>query len=304
MSKDTTSIKIQLLHNHAAGDGNARKGELIDLLKAARFSSRSFKKNAGIARQINPDTDIIAVAAGDGTVRELALDMLNAKLSLRRPIALLPHGTANNIAQALGITGSDAEIIKSWHQLKRRAFDVGQYRIGKKRGCFLESFGFGIIAKLIRIFNDGKKTLASDAGDEMKLALQCLLEITENYKGRLCHMTIGDKTIKEKVLLMEVMNIPSIGPGLHLSPLSNCGDGYLEMVYLRESDKDAFCRQLKKLIQGESIARLPVQTIPMSNAAISLPAMDWHVDDRLLQAKDRGKVHIKALGHMLEFLGP
>lgn len=292
---------IQLLHNDSAGNGCSKDRELVDLLEKEGFDGRLFGHSSRIAHQIRPFTDILAIAAGDGTVRKLVLDMLNGHLKHRRPIAILPHGTANNISRALGIVGTDKQIVQTWHKQHLHPFDIGQYRIGKKHGFFLESFGFGVISKLIRIFNDRKKAPARDAEEEINLARMCLLDIIKGYRAKMCHIKIGERAIKEKLLLLEVMNIPSIGPRLTLSANSDPGDRTFELVYVTESQRDILIDYVEQLIAGNS-PKPQLDAIPLNNGLFKLPAKDWHADDHLLLRKSKGTVHIMLLGNMFEFV--
>lgn len=293
---------IQLLHNDSAGNGSSKDMELVELLRQEGFDCRLFGRSSRIAHQISPFTDILAIAAGDGTVRKLVLDMLNGHLKHRRPIAILPHGTANNISRAMGILGTDKQIVRAWHKQHLHPFDIGQYRIGKKQGFFLESFGFGVIPKLIRIFNDRKKAPAGNAEEEIHLAQKCLLDIAKHYKAKMCHIQIGERTIKEKLILLEVMNIPSIGPRVTLSAHSDPGDRVFELVYVTEAQRELFIDYLTQLIAGNA-PKIQLPAIPLNNGLLTLPAKDWHADDHLLLRKNRGTVHLMLLGNMFEFIG-
>lgn len=41
------------------------------------------------------------------------------------PVAILPLGTANNIARSLGIAGTPHELAESWHIEHARKLDIG-----------------------------------------------------------------------------------------------------------------------------------------------------------------------------------
>ena len=55
--------------------------------------------------------DIVAVAGGDGTVGKVARELIEKRI----PIAVLPLGTANNIAKSLGIADIPLQdLVASW----------------------------------------------------------------------------------------------------------------------------------------------------------------------------------------------
>ena len=73
------------------------------------------------------NADFLAVAGGDGTVRRVAKALVKRRLLDKQyPIALLPHGTANNIAAGLRIDGEAAELVHGWHHAALKPFDLGK----------------------------------------------------------------------------------------------------------------------------------------------------------------------------------
>src|SRR6476659_4191599 len=141
---------INLFHNPTAGNENHDKEELISLMEKNGFECQysSTKENW---KDIDEKADFIVAAGGDGTIRKITKELLDRKLSEKTwPIALLPLGTANNIAQTLNIGGSAEEIIQSWHHTHVKAFDVGRIRGLPKVDFFLESLGYGMFPYLIK----------------------------------------------------------------------------------------------------------------------------------------------------------
>ena len=77
-------------------------------------------------------------AGGDGTVARAGRALAGRDMSL----AILPLGTANNIASSLGISGTPAEAIAAWRHQRVVRIDVGVIQHdGESR--FLESVGAG-----------------------------------------------------------------------------------------------------------------------------------------------------------------
>ena len=119
----------KLLHNPEAGEGDYSKKELISLIQSAGFGcSYSSTKKKGWEKIEAKETDFIILAGGDGTVRRIAAHLLDKRLLDKKlPIALLPLGTANNIAKTLGILGSTPEeVIRQWTETNIKKFDVGR----------------------------------------------------------------------------------------------------------------------------------------------------------------------------------
>ena len=88
------------------------------------------------------------------------------------PVAILPVGTANNIARAVGLEDDVEAIIPRLHAAQSRRLDIGLARgpWGKRR--FIEAVGFGAIAKAIS--HSGRKPpkpLRIDMGREGLLTM-------------------------------------------------------------------------------------------------------------------------------------
>jgi len=108
--------RVLMISNPAAGRFNRRRcGKFLERLQylGCDVSSNETTKR-GDAERIIMDTkakdfDVIAVAGGDGTIGEV----LNGLGHDRRPIAILPVGTANVLAREIGLPRSVDDIAKT-----------------------------------------------------------------------------------------------------------------------------------------------------------------------------------------------
>ena len=72
------------------------------------------------------------------------------------PIGVLPLGTANNVASALGIERRQpTELVASWTQAERRVFDTGCLAAQHETFRFVESVGIGLLAESIAQITQG-----------------------------------------------------------------------------------------------------------------------------------------------------
>src|SRR2546423_14870138 len=102
---------VSLLHNPKAGNESHDKKKLREAIESAGFECRylSTKKNGW--KDFDEQVDFIVVAGGDGTVSKVAEELLKRNGKKIIPIAILPLGTANNIAKSLHISGETEKII-------------------------------------------------------------------------------------------------------------------------------------------------------------------------------------------------
>src|SRR5215471_3783414 len=136
-------MRIVLIHNPKAGDRNHSKKRLMaSLIRSGHQAFYQSIKERGWKNAFKKPVDLIIAAGGDGTVHGTAWQIVDSGI----PLAILPLGTANNLARSLGFTGSVDEILQLLHCGKSRRFDVGVARKGSQRDCFLEAAGGGLFA--------------------------------------------------------------------------------------------------------------------------------------------------------------
>ncbi len=126
--------KIKLVHNPGAGDEVHGKETLIKQIEAAGFECRYSSTKADGWKVVEDDIDMIAVAGGDGTVRKVVKQLLQQNSKGKSfPIAVLPLGTANNIAKTFEIDTDTNNVIASWPSSQIKKVDVGEVQNGPAR---------------------------------------------------------------------------------------------------------------------------------------------------------------------------
>jgi diacylglycerol kinase (ATP) len=295
----------KVLHNPGAGDGDNSDKEIIAAIEAEGYkcSYLSTKKKGWEGIQ-SSDVDFLVVAGGDGTVRKIAHELLERKLIDKKiPIALLPLGTANNIAKTLGISGSADEIIKSWKDHEVKKFDVGRIEGIKKHKFFIESYGYGVFPRLMKEMKKLDKSLFDSPEQKIKTALQLLHDMILNYKTKLCRLNIDDEDLTGKFILVEIMNTSSIGPNLHLAPFADPGDEFFEVILITENQRDDFAAYVKGKLEGREES--PFFTARKAKKLqIYWEGTALHADDEHIMLDEPADVKIDLQAGLLEFLVP
>lgn len=293
----------RLIHNPGAGEEAYEKKELISLLEAQGFSCRySSTKKDDWEKQLDTDVDFVVAAGGDGTVGKVAKAIFEQSLQQRLPIAVLPMGTANNIANALHIKGSTEAVISSWHSAAVKYFDVGKVENISGSTYFLEGFGWGIFPNLMRAM----KKMARQTGtpeEELKLALQTIHTIVECYDASECRLEIDGADHSGHFLLMEIMNTPSVGPNLYLAPKADPGDGKFDVVLIPESDRDKLAQYVLHKINDLELP-FPFRTIPATHIRLKWRGIHLHIDDDLIKPEKASTIQVELLPQQLQFLVP
>jgi diacylglycerol kinase family enzyme len=295
---------VNLLHNPDAGSEDHAKEELISLLEANGFECQYSSMNKKSWKKMDEKVDFIISAGGDGTIRKITKHLLDRRLSEKTwPIALLPLGTANNIAQTLEINGTTDEIIQSWHDAEIKKFDVGRLHNLPSAKFFLESFGYGLFPYLMRKMKKVDKKDIATPEMELQTALEILHEIIFSYEPKHCELTVDGVDHSGKFLLAEIMNTRLIGPNLFLSPHGDPGDGQFEIILIPERDKEKLASYVSKKINGLQEPYTFYQ-LKAKDINISWDGTHVHVDDEIVKLEKEEKIKIELREGLLEFLVP
>jgi len=295
---------IHLIHNPGAGDEAHSKTALLQLIEAAGYVCRYCStKESDEWKNIDPQTDLIVIAGGDGTVKKVVNLLMKKRSSIKRiPAAILPLGTANNIATSLNINGEPAEIIRSWSSMQTTAIDVGElFHIDEKPLFFIESFGYGLFPYLMKEMKKQGKDDIEDKDEKMKAALQLMHSITHSYKPHYCELIIDGEDHSGEFLMAEIMNTRFIGPNLFLSPYGHPGDGRFEVVLIPGDDQRKFGAYIDSKLQDEEVT-FKFVTIKAENIQIKWKGKHVHIDDEVISLKEKAPVHVRVQKEALVFL--
>src|SRR5215475_6462494 len=266
-------MRILLIHNPKAGDRKHSKKQLMASL--TRCGHQAFYhsiKERGWKKAFRKPVDLIIAAGGDGTVHKTAWPLMDTGI----PLAILPLGTANNLARSLGFTGSVDEILQSLHCGKSQSFDVGVARNGSQRDCFLEAAGGGLFADYFPAAEGNEKEGASPE-EELTAHLSLLQGLALDYRARHWKISIDGTDISGRYILWGAMNIRSAGPALHLAPKAKTDDGRLDFVAVHEHERKVFIKHVNADLAGRK-DRVPLAPRKFHELTITSSPGSMHLD--------------------------
>jgi diacylglycerol kinase family enzyme len=280
-------VQVSLLYNKNAVD-TAQIQEVRDA--AGRHGHeivRVVERNAGLEALITSGADLIAVAGGDGTIAAAARRLAGCGI----PLAILALGTANNIAKSLGCVEDIDESVSRWNARRRRRFDLGRARgpWGERR--FVEAVGSGLIARGIAemdtlFADDDRPTNATVAN-----ALQRYRDVLSRLKPQRCTLEIDGVQTNVDALLVEVLNIGSVGPNVTLTSDADPSDGVLTVVTAGEEHRMDLDRYLGDRHRGgDGVLCLPSRR--GRHVVVDGPG-DLHIDDEIILSTGPVSVHIE-----------
>ena len=292
--------RVKLLHNAKAGDESHSEQKLISMIESKGFiCDYSSIKSSDWA--IPDETDFIVVAGGDGTIKKTAKNLLNRRLVEKRfPIAILPLGTANNLSRSLNLGDETERIIESWLKPKIRKFDIGRIYGLPKYDFFMEGLGYGVFPFLMYKMKEVDESLSEDPEKRIESALKILHKIILSYKTHFAHIVIDGQDHSGDFLMIEIMNIPSIGPNLLMAPKADTADGLFDVVLIREEKREILGQYVENKINGKEIT-LSLEPVRGKQIYIKWQGSDGHVDDKLIRMKEHPELKIDNHSGLLEF---
>jgi diacylglycerol kinase (ATP) len=242
-------MRVTLMHNPTAGHDSPDEDSLVKALTKAghkvTYQSTGKKK---WQRALDDPGELVVVAGGDGTVGRV----LRAMAGRNVPVAILPLGTANNIASSLGIDGRYKALISGWASGRRGRIDVGTVRgpWGEKR--FLEAIGLGLFTHTMALVETKQERQMSPriaTPNSSTTCASCTRRWRPHARARGAVAVDGEDK-SGAYFLLEVQNIPLIGPNVRLADTADPGDGQLDVVLLGERQRDDFAAYLAERIDG------------------------------------------------------
>ena len=283
----TKRIKVTLIHNPSAGDDTQPSGdELVRLIRVAGHKvSYQSSKDKGWNKALKKSCDIVAVAGGDGTIGRVARRLIDR----RTPIAVLPMGTANNIANTLGIAGRTLEkLIEGWSTARCVNFDAGVAQGPWGSRYFIEGFGIGLFAEAMGQLQgeNSNGTSGSDKPKEVISSVQDFLK-QQLQKRRSVKMTVrlDGQDLSGDYVLLEALNIRFIGPNLDLVPRADINDGFLDVVLVAKGQR-AKLNQYLGHRPKRSRSRSSLTVRRGRHLQIEWESSQVHIDDKTWPADD------------------
>jgi len=158
---------------------------------------------------------------GDGTINEVASALVFGDV----PMGIVPAGSGNGLATALGVHRNPRHAIASALAAEPRLVDVGE--IGSR--FFVNVAGTGFDAEVAARFNDPANTRRG-ARAYVALTARALLD----YRPRDYTITVDGHTRHTRALLVVLANGTEFGNGVLIARGARVDDGALDAVVVEE----------------------------------------------------------------------
>jgi len=221
--------------------------------------------------------DIIVSVGGDGTVNEVA----NALEGTDIPLGIIPRGSGNGLARALGIPLNIKRACQTLLENNFSRIDVGVIN-GKK---FFNMTGIGLDAQIGWHFN---KNYGKRRG--FLPYVMSGFKVFFKFDREEVVVKLNGKTIKITPLLITITNSSQYGSGAIISPKADPSDGLLDVCLIRNMRFFTGLYHTPKLFTG-TIEKVPYLTIyRASKIDIIRPSpAPFHIDGE----PHMGEAHLK-----------
>jgi len=215
---------------------------------------------------------------GDGTVNEVGAALVGGEASL----AIVPAGSGNGLALALGIPREPAAALRHAVGAQSRRIDVGE--IGGR--LFLNIAGIGFDARIADRFarEGGRRGLR-------RYAVMVARELF-TYRAEPCQLTVDGCVREHRSVLLVIANGPQWGNGARIAPHARLDDGLLDVVSVSARSPFRVAWYLPRLFTG-TIDRVPgVTTERLASLEITgRPPLTFHVDGNPARS-DTGRLSV------------
>jgi len=236
--------KLLFITNPNAGPGDIEPGHLIvsAIGDRAEYVVQETER-AGHATDLAAAAvgayDVIVAMGGDGTVNEVGRGLVGTST----PMGIVPVGSGNALARALGISLELAHACRVLLSDKTRSIDVG--RVDDE--IFLSTAGIGIDAEVCWHF-------AKQIGGRRGLLpyLKHGLHTVANYEARpvLLSLNTHPDPIEVKPQLLTFANTNAFGYGAEIAPGAQPDDGELDVIVVEDMTLLKAALSVRRLFRG------------------------------------------------------
>ncbi|MDP6460944.1 MAG: diacylglycerol kinase family lipid kinase [Gemmatimonadota bacterium] len=268
-------MSVAFVVNPAAGRGacGALAETLPGLLKARGMDAEVLRTNAPeeavhLARGAAQDGRIVVAVGGDGTAHEV----VNGIAGTGARFGLIPAGTGNDLAQAMGIPADPAAALDVLVHGRHASFDLGRF----DDGWFVNSLGLGFEAQVTA----ESRRIRRIRGFAVYL-VGLIRALTHLHCPRL-DVRIDGERVEERMLLVSIGNGHRVGGGFLLTPDADPADGLLDVCLVRAMGRSGVLRMLPRALTGKHMGANGVRMLRARQVEITSPdGFPLHADGEI-----------------------
>ncbi|MFD3447618.1 diacylglycerol kinase [Microbacteriaceae bacterium 4G12] len=242
--------RARIIYNPTSGRELFKKSlpEVLQKLERAGYetschaTTRAGDATKAARKAARKKFDVVIAAGGDGTLNEVVNGLVNEE---HRPkFGIIPAGTTNDFARALGVPRSieeAADIICDGYTIP---LDIG--RANDK--YFVNIAGGGRITELTYEVPSKLKTVLGQLAYYLK-GIEMLPSLYPTY----VEIEYDGKEMKEEIMLFLITNTTSVGGFEKIAPYASVNDGMFDLLVLKKGSITDLIKAASQAIRGEHI---------------------------------------------------
>ena len=280
-------MRVTVVHNPNAGYGILSREELLGELE---WAGHEVTELTEMDRLLDPSfesgCDLVIAAGGDGTVLSVARRLLGLDV----PMVVLPLGTANNFAHALGrkrdaVMGGLRPMIAALKTAPSTRIDIGKAVGAWGTRYFCESAGVGWFCDAL---SEG-----IDEGDKTpERARKVLSDFLRAYQARTWDLSIDGRNYSGNYLMIDVMNAGMMGPNLKVGYSADPTDGLFDVVLATPEDHPKLQAYMEALLRDEKSTPPELFVHRARHVRFALGERNMRVDGKLLHSSPFVDIHV------------
>jgi diacylglycerol kinase family enzyme len=267
-------MQATFIHNpQARSTSKLPVDEVLQALKQIGYSPTLFTTSTEeeLDRALENAQDLVVVAGGDGSIRAVAIRLLERNIR----IAPLPLGTANNLARMLGVSGTPLEIIAGLANPVERDMDMGRVVTPQGVEYFLEAMGIGAFADVMEKYNPQE-------GKSLTRGVGTLLNTLNGYQPKFFHINLDGQDLSGSYFMCEVMNTPTVSFRVTLAPDARSDDNLLDLVLIHANQRESYLKLMSGILGGTLVDLPEVSAIRGHTLEIAWRGFPLHLDGTVL----------------------
>lgn len=248
--------KARLIYNPVSGHEQMPKNvaDILNVLEQAGYEASAFRttpeeKSAEneAARTAKEGFELIVAAGGDGTINEVVNGI--AGLEQKPKVAIIPAGTTNDYARALGIPRDNIlESAKIILRGKTRKMDIGHAQFQGRDQYFVNIAASGSLTELTYGVPSEIKSALGYVAYLIKGA-EMLPHLSENEM----RLTYDDGVYEGKLSMFLLGMTNSIGGFEQIMPDAQLSDGLFQLIIVKPSDPVNLMRLMALALNGKHV---------------------------------------------------
>lgn len=267
--------KFSVVINPTSGGGRGNRigAKVVEQLRLSGSLARVVSANSAEetllqTRQVMDESpDGVIAVGGDGLVHLVIQALAQSGV----PLGVVPAGTGNDFARALGMPlDSPSQIVSRVLTTPPQPIDLG---LANQR-----FFGAILSTGFDSVVNERANSMRWPRGP-MRYNVAIARELPV-FKPRQYRFTIDGETFNTEAMLVAVANAASYGGGMKICPQAQVQDGWLDVLILKPLSKLDFLRVFPKVYAGTHVTHPAVVIRRARSVEISADAISYADGER------------------------